>query len=76
MKCAMCKGPAQEVIVYKREQNADVGYLALDQGVVFDKAKIDRFLYTCEEKGLRLKAKGMLDLCEACLRNLKVVTAN
>lgn len=76
MKCAVCKGPAREVIVYKREQNTDVGYLALDHGVVFDKVKIDRFLYTCEEKGLRLKAKGTLDLCETCLRDLKLVTVN
>ena len=72
MKCQICHERADQVIVFKKEQNAKTGYLVIDNSVLFDTGKIAKFLYFCESKGLHLKGKGVLDLCENCLRGARI----
>jgi hypothetical protein len=72
MKCQICQEHADQVVIFKKEQNAKAGYLVIDDRVVFETDKIAKFLYFCETKGLHLKARGILDLCENCLRGARI----
>lgn len=74
MKCQICHEPAEQiqVVVYNKEKNSKTGYLVMDNQVLFDSSKIAKFLYFCATKGLRLKNRDILDLCESCLRNARI----
>jgi hypothetical protein len=72
--CQLCHEPAEntQVIVYHKENNSKTGYLVMDDRVVFDPAKLLKFLYFCETKGFHAKNRGFFDVCENCLRGARV----
>lgn len=73
MKCMICKEAEGRLVVYHREKNTKAGYLVVDEDVEFNTDKIAKFLYYCEQKGIKTKSRGVLDICHDCLRGARVL---
>lgn len=73
-QCCICHEAADhlQLVVYNKERGQHVGYLVLDDTVVFDRDKIAKFLYFCETQGLHAKNNDILDLCEDCLLKARI----
>lgn len=74
LKCALCaeaSGP-MEVVVVSMESVNKAPFLLLEDKVVFDPAKIDKFASFCAAKGVSLKKTQVLDMCENCLKVARV----
>lgn len=72
MKCKICNERASGVVVYNKESNSKTGYIVVDNAVSFDTSSIAKFFYYCASKGLRLKSHGVIDLCQECLRAVRI----
>lgn len=72
MKCQICKEPARQVVLFRKEAESQTGYIVVDNAVSFDTDAIAKFLYYCESKGLHLKTRGIVELCHECLRGARV----
>lgn len=73
-KCQVCREPVEgtQVVIYNKENNTKTGYLAIDESVLFDSAKIAKFLYFCATRGLRVKNHDILDLCPGCMITARI----
>lgn len=73
-QCQICRQAAErtQLVVYTKERNSKPGYLVMDDRVVFESAKILKFLYFCETQGLHPKNNDILDICENCLRSARI----
>jgi len=73
MKCKICKEPASGVVVYNKESNSNTGYIVVDNAVSFDTGSIAKFFYYCASRGVRLtKDHGVVDLCQDCIRAVRI----
>lgn len=73
-QCQICRESVDnlQLVVYHKGANTKSGYLVMDDQVVFDPAKLSKFLYYCESRGLHCRVHGVLDLCLDCLRGARI----
>ncbi len=72
--CQICHETSDQtqVVIYNKERNSKTGYLVMDDKVIFDSGKILKFLYYCETRGVHSGNSAVLDICENCLRSVRV----
>jgi hypothetical protein len=71
MSCALCKTPAEEMVLFKKESNSEPGFISIGENVSFENDEVEKFVYFAETHGCHLEREGMLELCHQCLIEAK-----
>ncbi len=73
-QCELCHGAGEQtqLVVYKKEQNARTGYLAMGNRVFFNMHDIAKFLYYCATRGVQSQPRAVLAICDPCINAARV----